>query len=518
MIPRGPVRRGLAAPLVAATAAVFMAAPWLDQRLVWAAWIGVAIPLACVERIRGWWGECWTLAGATAAIAIAFHWTPAALAYAMDADRVTGLAIAAPIVFWDALRLAAPVLFAARVEPHPVRAWLPAGLLAVVIESLAPAVFPWKLGYAQGAWPLLVQSVDLLGPEASTFVLYAHAGLLVWLAHAGWRIPVPRAVVIAAAVCIANLVYGGWAIAHWTHVAATAPTRDVVLVQANPEQDDGIDALRRFTREACSRSAGPPDVVCWPECSGGCYAETLASLADPERVLDHSRPPRAGMRPLDEPPCPLLFGGKTYRGHAEKPHALHQSAILVDGGNAITGRYHKRHLMPFGEYVPGEDVYPDIKRYFPMQEKLTAGGDAAVLAGAGGVRMGPVLCYEDMIPEAARSLTANGANLLVSLINGSAFTDAVTLEQHRMLARLRAVETRRCLLRCAATGETCMISPVGSVVAALPLDARAALAVEVPLLEDRTPFVRTGRLFPAVCGVALAAILWRRHRPRTAAA
>ena len=512
MTSRGPVRRGLAAPLVAATAAVFMAAPWLDQRLAWAAWIGAAIPLACVDRIRGWWGECWTLAGATAAIAIAFHWTPEALAYAMDADRVTGLAIAAPIVFWDAVRLAAPLLFAARVQPDPLRAWLPAGLLAVAIEAVAPAVFPWRLGYAQAAWAVLVQSVDLVGPEVSTLVLYAHAGLLVWLAHAGWRAPLPRAVAFAAAVCLANLAYGAWAIAHWTRVAAAAPAIDVVLVQANPEEDGGLDALREFTRQADVVSSGATGLVCWPECSGGCYADTLMSLVDPERVLEQSRPPRAGMRPLDDPSCPLLFGGKSYRGHPDKPHALHQSALLIDRDHAITGRYHKRHLMPFGEYVPGEDVYPDIKRYFPMQEELTAGGEANVLT-CDRARIGVMMCYEDMIPEAARSLVASGANVLVSLINGAAFTARLTLEQHRMLARLRAVETRRCLLRCAATGETCVISPVGTITAALPLHVRGALPARPPLIEGRTLASRLGRLFPACCGLGVAAVAWRHRRP-----
>jgi apolipoprotein N-acyltransferase len=513
MIQRGSVRRGLAAPLVAATAAVFMAAPWLDQRLVWAAWIGVAIPLAFVHRIRGWWGEGWTLAGAMAAIAIAFHWTPESLAYAMDADQATGMAIATPIVAWDAVRLAAPLLFAARVQPDPLRAWLPAGALAVAIEAVAPAVFPWRLGYAQGAWPVLVQAVDLLGPEVSTFVLYAHAGLLVWLAHAGWRTSVPRAVVGAAAVCAANLAYGSWAIAYWTQVAAAAPTFDMVLVQANPEEDGGIDALRELTRQAHAASSDAPGLVCWPECSGGCYADTLTSLADPEHVLEHSRPPRAGMRPLDDLVSPLLFGGKSYHGHPEKPRQLYQSAILVDRSHVITGRYHKRHLMPFGEYVPGEDVYPDIKRYFPMQEAFTAGADANVLACGGRARIGVMMCYEDMIPEAARSLVANGANVLVSLINGSAFTAPLTLEQHRMLARLRAVETRRCLLRCAATGETCVISPTGTIAASLPLHVRGALAARPPLIEARTLASRLGRLFPVCCGLGAAAVALRHRRP-----
>ena len=210
--------------------------------------------------------------------------------------------------------------------------------------------------------------------------------------------------------------------------------------------------------------------------------------------------------------CPLLFGGKSYRGHPDKPRALHQSAFLVDRRQSIIGRYHKRHPMPFGECVPGEDVYPDIKRSFPMQEELTAGGDANVLACGGGARIDVMMCYEEMIPETARSLVANGANLLVSLVNGAAFTTPLTLEQHRMLARLRAVETRRCLLRCAATGETCAIPPIGTITASLPLHARGSLATTASLLDGRTLASRTGSLFPICCGLAAAALVWRHRR------
>jgi apolipoprotein N-acyltransferase len=107
---------------------------------------------------------------------------------------------------------------------------------------------------------------------------------------------------------------------------------------------------------------------------------------------------------------------------------------------------------------------------------------------------------------------ANGANVLVSLINGSAFTARLTLEQHRMLAQLRAVEMRRCLLRCAATGETCVISPVGTITAALPLHVRGALAARPPLMEGRTLATRLGSLFPACCGLGVAAVAWRHRR------
>ena len=115
-------------------------------------------------------------------------------------------------------------------------------------------------------------------------------------------------------------------------------------------------------------------------------------------------------------------------------------------------------------------------------------------------------------------MTNQGANLLVTLINGSAFTDPLTLVQHRLLAQLRAVECRRCLLRCSATGETCMISPLGRIEERLPLQTQGVMTATVPLVEATTVYCRFGDFFPVVCfvGLSLGAVRsWRLRRQHT---
>jgi apolipoprotein N-acyltransferase len=345
-------------------------------------------------------------------------------------------------------------------------------------------------------------------------MVFAHAGLVVWLGSIAWnkRVDMSPASIAALLVCAANLAYGAATISYWNGRIESAPKVRMALVQANPEDVGGVDALRTLTRGLCAESSRVPDIVCWPECSGGSYEKSLSSLADPAEILRKSRDPNRGSRPLDEHACPLLFGGKIFAGYPEKPTELYQSAILVDEEHDIVGCYHKRHLMPFGEYVPGEDWYPELKLYFPMQEEMTAGGEPTVLPGPAGTRLGAMLCYEDMLSGAATSMVAGGANVLVSLINGSAFTAPLTLVQHRLLAQLRAVECRRSLARCAATGETCVISPLGTIAARLPLHAQAVLEAEVPLLEGRTLYSRIGRAFPLACGLTLLAMIRLRRR------
>ncbi|NDC62879.1 MAG: apolipoprotein N-acyltransferase [Planctomycetia bacterium] len=501
--------------------AVLVAAPWLRQELVACEWLAVAAALLMVDRLRGWLGEACILLAAVTGLAIAFHWAPKVLAYSMRTTYEIGLLFAIPIVLWDAARLALPFWCAGRLVRDPRNAWLPAALVAVATEAVAPGVFPWKLGYSQIAWPVTIQAADIFGSEwAIMAVLWLVRGRQAAgeaVASAASQPAWTPVGIAAVAVVAANAAYGLWAMGHHAEAMRAAPVARVALVQVNPEDEDSVDELRRLTKAAIDR-AGPLDLVCWPECSGGSYEDCLRSFADPARVEKHSREPNRGLRPLASPSCPLLFGGSVYRGRREKPLEIFQSAILIDRREDVVGCYHKRHLMPFGEFVPGGDHFPEMRHYFPMDLEYAVGGEPTVLACGGPARLGVMLCYEDMVPGASMSLVRNSANVLISLINGAAFTEPLTLRQHRLLAQMRPVESRRCLLRCAATGETCLISPLGTILATLPLHTKDVLTVDVPLLEGRTVASRIGPAFPLACGGALAGFVLLGRRRRGAAA
>ena len=526
--PSPPAAVGVAVGIALALA-VLAAAPWLRQDLVACEWLAVAAALLLVNHLRGWLGETCMLLAAATGLGIAFHWAPKVLAFSMRTNDEIGLLFAIPIVLWDAARLALPFWCVGRLVRDPRNAWLPAALVAVATEAVLPGVFPWKLGYSQIAWPVTIQAADIFGSEWSTFVLYAHAGAIVSLVMAGILLvrgrrtagdaaPCPAAGpawtpvgIAAVAIVAANAAYGLWAMGHYAEAMRQAPQLSAALVQVNPDDEDSVDELRRLTKAAIDRGK-PLDLVCWPECSGGSYEDCLRSFSDPARVEKHSREPNRGLRPLESPACPLLFGGRIYRGRREKPREIYQSAILIDCEEDMIGCYHKRHLMPFGEYVPGGDHFPQMRFYFPMDEEYDVGGEATVLPCGEKARLGVMLCYEDMVPGASMSLVHNSANVLISLINGAAFTEPLTLLQHRLLAQLRPVETRRCLLRCAATGETCLISPLGTILARLPLHVRDVLTVDVPLLEVRTVASRIGPAFPLACAASLAGFVLMRRR------
>jgi apolipoprotein N-acyltransferase len=506
--------RSRAAWAAAIVGALLLAAvPWLWQECVPAGWLGIAVGLVLVTGRRGWRVEAAVLVACVLAITLAFHWTPRALAGTMRSSTLVGFAFAAPIILWDACRLALPIWAAGRMASDPRTAWLPAALVAVVAESLMPAVFPWKFGYSQLAWPVTVQSAALVGSEGPTFTFFAIVGTIIAVASVVAGRPagrLPAIAVAAIALTVANLVYGAIAIGMVDARMAAAPTIHMALVQADPDQDSGIDTLRRLTREACT---GDPhvDLVAWPECSGGFYEEGLDSFADEATVVRRSREPKRGLRPLPDPPCPLLLGGCLYRGFRERPTEMFQAALLIDADERLSGSSLKRHLMPFGEYVPWADVVPELRLFFPMETRYDRGPTATVIP-CGAARIGTLLCYEDMIPSAAASLVGESANVLVALIHGAAFTNQLTLRQHRLLAQARSIENRRMLLRCSSTGETCVIDAAGRITARLPLGTDGVLFADVPLLEGQTLANRLGPTFPIACGLALVALVARKLR------
>ncbi|MCS7303894.1 MAG: hypothetical protein NZ602_02135, partial [Thermoguttaceae bacterium] len=113
------------------------------------------------------------------------------------------------------------------------------------------------------------------------------------------------------------------------------------------------------------------------------------------------------------------------------------------------------------------------------------------------------------VPQYARDSVAAGADVLVSLINGSAFENPLALEQHFQLSLLRAVENRRSFIRCAGTGVSAIVDPTGHIRDRLPTQTEGVLVGEVPLVEGRTIYSKIGYLFSPCCfWLSVAALLF----------
>jgi apolipoprotein N-acyltransferase len=363
---------------------------------------------------------------------------------------------------------------------------------------------PWMLlGYALVPGPLLIQTADLGGVYLLSFlVILVNAALAeVWLAPAAARRRLAPRLLAPPALLLA-LAAGYGALRLGTDSAHEPPLR-VTIVQGNNDlgaqwqsefYGEGLDLYTRLSRQAAA--AAPPDLLVWPE-----SALTF--------FLAHEPGYRARLaRGLEGVDADLILGAP----HHEDGQRYFNSAFHLRAGGAVTGRYDKAHLLPFGEYFPLRFI-EFLRRRFERVRSFTPGDGTVLLE----TRAGPaavVICFEAIFPEIVRAKMARGATVLVNLSNDVWLGRGVGQAQHLAMVVLRAVEHRTWVVRATTTGHSAFIDPWGRITAVSPLDAEAVLAEAIAPRHVATLYQRAGDLFAYACvAMAAAALLWAARQP-----
>ena len=141
---------------------------------------------------------------------------------------------------------------------------------------------------------------------------------------------------------------------------------------------------------------------------------------------------------------------------------ISNTAFTIDPEGRELSRYDKIHLVPFGEYVPGW-AFPGLVHKITSEVGNFVPGTSYPVAKTPGGNIGVFICYEAIIPQLARKLVANGAGVLVNISNDAWYGDTAAAYQHLEMARLRAIENHRYLLRATNNGLTALIDPYGRV-------------------------------------------------------
>jgi apolipoprotein N-acyltransferase len=306
------------------------------------------------------------------------------------------------------------------------------------------------------------------------------------------RIASYRAVLLTTTAIAVSVVYGRYCLSHWSDKSMHGPSYSIAAVQEDPSYVDSIQKMRAAT-DALQE---PFDLVCWPESTLGTLSTDLVSLADTEAVLNASMPPKVDVTPMIGLTKPLIAGGRSFDGLPSNTIPQHQTAFVIDSTGGVLGHYHKRRLMPLGEYVPGETRWSWLHDWFQLNEYIIPGTQADPILMPDQARVGILVCFEDIIPEVARTTVECGAEVLVCIINASAFENSVALEQHMHLARLRAIENRRHLVRVAGTGVTCVIGPSGEIAKSVDVLSSSAFVAKAERISTLTLFTRLGNWTP----------------------
>lgn len=426
----------------------------------------------------------------------------------------TALALlaAAQALPWAACGATVRLLHARASTPFPL-----AFAAGVHVATLVPSVFPWTPIGALAPWPVVLQSAEIVG-ESGTSALLAFAAALVveGAAHVPSRVSsrstgdarttlttriATREVVgpwIAAALVVGSLVaFGAIRMRTVARLRADAPHARVALVEPSfdagdrwdPAHANGmLDRLTALTASAESRGA---TLTVWPESA---YPYTLAHDARTFPAGD-----RAILRP--EVRGPVLTG--IYM--VDETGASYNAAAIATNDGRLSTPYDKRHLLWFGETVPLSDTFPWLRKIFARGPGLVPGHDS-VLLRTDGIRAAVLNCYEDTLSGAGREAMEHAPNLLVNITNDAWFAGSVEGELHLRLSALRAVETRRDLVRAVNRGPTAHVGADGRVLARYDGDLPATLQADVALLDDgNTVFTRFGH-FPMTAAIAAAVV------------
>ncbi len=208
---------------------------------------------------------------------------------------------------------------------------------------------------------------------------------------------------------------------------------------------------------------------------------------------------------------PLLLGVETRRYRTAEEADRFNSAVLADRRGQIVGRYDKRHLVMFGEYVPFADWFPALYRLTPLGGGLTVGGPAESLE-VEGVRYAPNICFESVLPHLLsrqlRELAARdeSPDVLVNLTNDAWFWGSNELDMHLACGVFRAVEFRKPFLIAANAGLSAWIDSDGRIRQLGPRRQTTVIQAAVELDDRESLYLKVGD-WPA--GVCLAlALAW----------
>lgn len=372
----------------------------------------------------------------------------------------------------------------------------------VVAEFFFPVLFPYGIGVSQGHYPTVIQVVDILGVSFLGFLMFfANVSVFYLVDDMREKKKITLAPpAISIAVIVVLLGYGSFRGNQIKDFLQTQPRVEVAMVQANFDYaEKSLDNEPVITEKhrGMSRELAGADLVIWPETS----VQHWFPKEDPVYRIEYQR----DVVPTGHS-AHFLIGGLSFiqdpalleDGWDEEDNRKYNTAFLLDPKSNILAHYSKTRLFLLGEYFPWiNEELRFLKRVFPMIGDLTPGEGPRVLEVPGkNIRIGPLICYEDIMAELSRNYVKMGANLLVNLTNDAWFGRSIAPYQHLLLSIPRAVETRRYLVRSTNSGISAIVSPTGEIEARTGIFTTESLKGDVVLIDSiETLYTRVGDIF-----------------------
>jgi apolipoprotein N-acyltransferase len=429
------------------------------------------------------------LIGYSLVLGLYFGFFGLGLALVRRASGSTRLALAAAPILWTGLDLAA-----SRITSVP---WDQLGYSQVdnmLVNQLAPWTGVYGISFVLVAINALIAGGLVLDRPAGRR-LWGIAGVVLLAGGtAGILLPPPKPAATATAVLVqpnldvsADNLWGkpGEWDQHMAEFAKLAGEQCKTYIAGIPQTGAPTGEI------VCPPYPTHPDLAVWPESPAPFeerdprFQQALASIARQTRA-------------------PLVVGNQS-ADFSEEEQEWHDfnSALVVGADGARVGRYDKIHLVPFGEYVPFQRLLFFAHKLTGRVSKFTRGDERKVfiLSSQDGARhrYGIFICYEAVFADEVRQFARLGAEVLVNISDDGWYGDTSAAWQHLNMARMRAIENRRWILRDTNTGITAAIDPYGRVRQSIPRHSLDALPAQFGFRDDITFYTAHGDVFGWVC-------------------
>lgn len=335
--------------------------------------------------------------------------------------------------------------------------------------------FPWgSLGYSQLPFSSMAQVADLGGVYLISFLIVSiNAVLFDFLVHRK-----ATALALVTGLVVAANLYGIYRLHFWS--PSQADELRIGLVQGNLSLSEGREYYARKYFESLpdqfdrAVSEGARFVI-FPEAQNPFYFSDDFYF----RTFWSSKTQRAGA---------FLLFNSTYHSDGD----FYNSAFVLGPQGDVVYRYDKIHLVPFGEYVPFQTLLSFVEPLVQEVSDFTAGKQLEV-GSVAGISIGTLICYEAIFPQHSRTLAENNAGVLVNITNDSWFGLTAAPYQHLQMAAVRAIESRRPILRAANSGFSTVISPKGEILHQSELFETDVIVETISSAEGYSLFVRLGQ-------------------------
>ncbi|NRB67888.1 MAG: apolipoprotein N-acyltransferase [Vibrio sp.] len=356
--------------------------------------------------------------------------------------------------------------------------------------------FPWLwLGYSQIDSPL-ANFAPIGGVEILTLLLIASAGSIVYAVnHKQWLHLLIPAVIFATGYGLQS--------ANWVTLNPNSTTK-IALIQGNVNQakkwlpQERWPTIMKYTD--LTRENWDADIIVWPEAAIPAFEfeiSTYLSNLDSAAKMNHS----------------AVITGVVNQGEDRQ---FYNSILTVgqtpygDYSFDMSERYHKHHLLPFGEFVPFESILRPLAPLFNLPMSSFSRGDfIQPNIDANGKQLAPALCYEIIFNEQVRENVTEDTDFILTLSNDAWFGKSIGPLQHMEIARMRALELGKPVIRSTNNGVTAVTDYKGNITAQIPQFETEVLRTEVTSTQGQTPYRQFGT-WPLYIWVLLSLVAgWR---------